>query len=312
MLVIEDHVDHCRLEDSLIAQHRVLDLYLAQQLVGDITARTEDCRRTAVPVTSQHGERKGIVVLILADVLFEEFDVDGGGLDLLLGDVVDELLQPEHVFRTVAIHKLLQRGIVLGPSLFVHPCKRLGQDIVCPHRHMTGLQDERQSVVALAHHLCHLALTETEHDIIEQDGQGYDGHRRCCLPYPRGDTCILTVGIEPFVLNGLQTVAGAQIGIYAVDLIQQDVVLRHELVFAIRQIDRLDGQVVGMVFPHQPLERHGVPDDDSLVVGTHFLDGLLHVVVGNDLLGPVIIINKVVAEAAFVYDDRIARQTLAR
>ena len=87
MLVIEDYVDHCRLEDSLIAQHRVLDLYLAQQLVGDITARTEDCRRTAVPVASQHGERKGVVVLFLADALFEEFDVDVGGLDLLSGDV---------------------------------------------------------------------------------------------------------------------------------------------------------------------------------------------------------------------------------
>ena len=39
----------------------------------------------------------------------EEFDVDVGGLDLLLGDVIDDLLQPEHVFRTVAVHKLLQR-----------------------------------------------------------------------------------------------------------------------------------------------------------------------------------------------------------
>ena len=28
-LVVEDHVDHHRLEDSLIAQHGILDLYLA-------------------------------------------------------------------------------------------------------------------------------------------------------------------------------------------------------------------------------------------------------------------------------------------
>ena len=88
-------------------------------------------------------------------------------------------------------------------------------------------------------------------------------------------------------------------------------ILRHELVFAIGQVDGLYDQVVCMVLPHQPLQRHGVPHDDTVVIRADSLDGLLHVLVGDNLFRPSVVIDQVMAETAFMHDDGIARETLA-
>ncbi len=57
------------------------------------------------------------------------------------------------------------------------------------------------------------------------------------------------------------------------------------------QVDGLYDQVVCMVLPHQPLQRHGVPHDDTVVIRADSLDGLLHVLVGDNLFRPTVVID---------------------
>ena len=89
-------------------------------------------------------------------------------------------------------------------------------------------------------------------------------------------------------------------------------VLRHKLVFSVGEVDRYDGQIVCVEFPHQPFQRHGVPYNNALIGCTDMLDGLLHVVVGFNLLSPSFVLDQVVTETALMDDDGVARQTLTR
>ena len=223
--------------------------------------------------------------------VFVDPDVHIGILDLPRGDIIEGLLYLLHVFRAIAVYEFVNLETALGAPLIIHPRESLGQDVVGPHRHMACLQDERQTVVAPAHHLCHLALADAEDEVVEENCPCNDDRHHSSLPYPGGYARILAVGIEPFVLDGLQAVVGAQIGIHAVYLVQQVVILRHELVFAIGQVDGLYDQVVCMVLPHQPLQRHGVPHDDTVVIRADSLDGLLHVLVGDNLFRPTVVID---------------------
>ena len=84
---------------------------------------------------------------------------------------------------------------------------------------MTRLQDERQTVIAFSHSLGQAPLPNSIHDIIEQQDDSDDCEGGSQIPYPCGDTRITAVGIEPFVLDGLQLIGSSQRYIGTVDTI---------------------------------------------------------------------------------------------
>ena len=313
VLVIEHHIDHGRLEDGLVAQHRVFHLHLAEQLVGDVAARAEDGLEAPALALAHGRQGDGVVVVgLLTRLILEDLDVEVHGLRLLADDVVEGLVELTDIIRVIAVGKLFDGGGALGPALLIHPREGLRLHIIGPEAHMTGSQHQRQAVVALSQLFGHAALTDAVVEVIDEEAEAHDAEAGGYLPYPFGDARLRTVGIEPLVLDGLQTVGGAQPGIDTVDLLQQLGVLRHELILAVGEVDGYDGEVVGMELAHEPFQRHRVPHDDAIVGGAYVLDGFLHVVVGHNLLGPSIVPEQVVTEAAFMHDDGMRRQGLAR
>ena len=90
------------------------------------------------------------------------------------------------------------------------------------------------------------------------------------------------------------------------------VVVGKELIFAVWEVEWSEFQVIGMVLHHQPLQRHGVPEYHTLVFRTYRLYSFLHVVEGNDFLGPSVINQFMVTETAFMYNDGVVGQVLTR
>ena len=173
---------------------------------------------------------------------------------------------------------------------------------------MTRLQDERQTVIAFSHSLGQAPLPNSIHDIIEQQDDSDDCEGGSQIPYPCGDTRITAVGIEPFVLDGLQLIGSSQRYIGTVDTLKQMVVTRHELILAIGHVDRHQCQFVSLVFPHEPFQRHRVPEDDTVVLVDDLMEGALHIVIGYDLLRPGLFHEVVMTETAAMHDDAVVLQ----
>ena len=114
--------------------------------------------------------------------------------------------------------------------------------------------------------------------------------------------------IEPLVLDGLQASFRIQECIDAVQLVEQMLVVRHELVFAVLDVGRGQLHVVVLELADEVFQRHRVPHNLVPVRQVGLLHGLLHVVVGNGVFAPAVVQHQVVAEAAFVDDDMMAGQ----
>ena len=112
------------------------------------------------------------------------------------------------------------------------------------------------------------------------------------------------VGIEPAVLQRLKMLAlHAQILVGLVNTGKQQRVERHELVTSMRHVDRGYFQIVSLVFAHQPLQRHRVPDNLSLAYRAQILDGCLHIVLGNGIVTPTVVLHQMMTEAALMYNS---------
>ena len=85
-------------------------------------------------------------------------------------------------------------------------------------------------------------------------------------------------------------------------------VVRHELIFSVRDVDGRELQVGGLILLDKPLERHRVPHDLTLGVAVGLQDGILHVFVAFGIAAPSVVLHQVVAETALVYDDAIFAQ----
>ena len=173
---------------------------------------------------------------------------------------------------------------------------------------MTRLQDERQTVIAFSHSLGQAPLPNSIHDIIEQQDDSDDCEGGSQIPYPCGDTRITAVGIEPFVLDGLQLIGSSQRYIGTVDTLKQMVVTRHELILAIGHVDRHQCQFVSLVFPHEPFQRHRVPEDDTVVLVDDFMEGTLHVVIRHNLFRPSLLHEVMMTETTSMHDYPVVLQ----
>ena len=81
------------------------------------------------------------------------------------------------------------------------------------------------------------------------------------------------------------------------------VVVGKEFILTIGQVDGVQLEVGGLELLHEPFQRHGVPDDDTVILCTDLLDGFLHVVIAHHIISPTVLLDKVMTEAALVHDD---------
>ena len=78
---------------------------------------------------------------------------------------------------------------------------------------------------------------------------------------------MLSVGVEPLVLQRLDLLGDIEVGQFIVEQVEQVLVVRHELVFAVGHVDWRQLEVVDEVAAHEPFQREGVVDDLSFFSG---------------------------------------------
>ena len=157
---------------------------------------------------------------------------------------------------------------------------------------------------------CHCLLAYSVVHVVEGEHHGHESHGCHGIPYPGGYAGLHTVGIEPTVHHGLQLVVRTQVGIDAVDAMKQQTVVRHELIKAVRHVDRRYLQVVGVELVHEPLQRQRVPRHLPFLTHADHLYGLLHVVIGMGIGSPSAVNHEVMAEGILVNDDAVATQVV--
>ena len=80
-------------------------------------------------------------------------------------------------------------------------------------------------------------------------------------------------------------------------------VVRHELIFAVRHVHGSQFYVVDMIAVDQPFQRERVPHDLPFLLGTHLLDDLAQVTAHDSVLRPSVVKHQVVTQTGVVYDD---------
>ena len=93
-----------------------------------------------------------------------------------------------------------------------------------------------------------------------------------------------------------------EVGIGLVKQVEQMLVVRHELVLAVRHVHRGEFQIVEMVALDEPPEGKGIPHDLSFSVGADLLDRLLHVAADDGVVAPAVVEHQMVAQAGVVDD----------
>ena len=87
-------------------------------------------------------------------------------------------------------------------------------------------------------------------------------------------------------------------------------VVREELIFAVGQVNGNQLKVLSLVFLHEPLQRHGVPKDDAIILGTDLEDSIPHVVIGINLDIDLVVQEVVVTETALMHNHTMVVQII--
>ena len=119
-------------------------------------------------VMTQHTQSQRVVMGLTLFVILKHLYVQVHMILLLLTDRLDSLLQTLYILGSVTIYEGVEGGILLSFALFVYPRELSGHDIVGPQTDMTGLQNLRQTGIALSHSQCQTSLPGAINDIVEQ------------------------------------------------------------------------------------------------------------------------------------------------
>ena len=221
MLVIGHDVDHRTVEHGLIAQHRVLSLLLPQLVLRDIAGSTDNIHRRAILAATEDGEPDGKAVKLAMRTVLRSH-VEGLSLRLLQRDIGQCLLDALVVLLHHRVEEEVGRQVVtVHHAVLVEGRDGLGGYMIEPYPHVARLQDERQSAVAATERLRHallLATIDDEEEERQQDEQQQDTDDQ---PYPRRNARVLTLRIEPLVLDGLQPALCTEHGVHTVHLLKQ-------------------------------------------------------------------------------------------
>ena len=120
-----------------------------------------------------------------AVLVLEHLNAQGDVLLALKHQVVDGVLQLFDILGAIAVYEVFEVHVpLLRVALLVHPFERLGEYVIRPDTHITGFQDERQSVIVLAYGAGHLPFTESVEDIIDEEAQCNDSQAGGCFHHP--------------------------------------------------------------------------------------------------------------------------------
>ena len=261
-------------------------------------------------IASQHGEGHREVAYFVVVVSVLRLHVEGDILRFSCCQLLDGIPQFQEVIFGCPFCIVDTRvGHFHAAVVFKHG-NGMCLDIVDPDFHFTGLQQQRQTGVALAQRFRHLLLPEAIDEIVDNGCKCEHNQHDTQFPYPVGYGVFLAVWVEPFVQDRLQTVFGTQFRKHAVQLMQQLRIVGHELVFSVLDVHWRYLQFVKSVFSDEPLQRVRVPYDHIVVVQMGFLYSILHVIVWDGVFAPAFLYHQVMAEAAGVYNHLVITQVI--
>ncbi len=212
-------------------------------------------------------------------------------------------LQFQEVLEAVALRELVQRICVGHLSVLITPGELVGLDVVSPHMHLAGLQDECQTTVSEGVGLVQPVTLHTVTDRIDEHDQQQQGSGSRGVIDPFRCFLLQVLGIEPFVLQRLQFFGDIEFGQFLVEYVEQMLVVRHELILTVGHIHGGQLEVVDQVAVHEPFQRQGVPHDLTFLTGTHLLDHLSDIFSGDGVVAPAVVKHQVVAHRVTVDDD---------
>ena len=216
MLVVRNGIDHCRIEDGLIAQHGILLLLTALTLFGDIGGSTDDDGRTPGTGPTQDGEidREDELLTIVS---FHATYFQRVLFFLLQGQLAEDVTEFLVVLRIhVVLEEIGRQGDDDPVAVVVETADGAFGNVEQPDMHLTGGENKCQTVVGASDILRHTAFVDAVTDVICQEYGNNHRHNNDYAPYPRGDTRLGALGVEPLVLDGLQSSRGIQMGEYTV------------------------------------------------------------------------------------------------
>ena len=308
MTVIDDGVNHNRVEDGLIAQHGVLNLLLALTVFCNIRIGADDVSRNTILVASEdgHDNRKDLDSTCLR--------IKGLYLDCLLLNLTFSYLQQgtAELLDILRLHTVEENGGRLVVSLYLSFVIIDGNGFLLhierPEVHLPRAEDMRQTGIATTNGIGHLLLTEAVKGIIAHSTNQQQNHSTHDEPYPNGDATVFALRVEPLVLERLQLVFSFQTCIDLIDKVQQDGLLGNKLILTMLHLDRCQFQIIEVQCVLQPFQRQRIPY--NLLVGgiIHMLHSLTHVVIGDDLRFPPFFFHQVVSKATFVHNETVMLQ----
>ena len=218
-LVKGNGINHWRIKDRLIAQLRILYLFLTTTSSSDITGCTHNISGLSISVIAQGGEHNGKYTIATIFLILRTY-LKGYLIFLTFRNFQQGITNALYILCLHALEEECRRLIgSFHLTIFIIKRHRLLAYIEGPDAYLVGLHNQRQAIITTTDGFGHLLFTIAIDDII--DGSTYhhqyqdDNH----WPYPRGHTTILTLWIEPLVLNSLQLTLRLQQCVYLVYLL---------------------------------------------------------------------------------------------
>ena len=275
----------------------------------------------ALLVAVQHGEHHNEVPHILRPVLHVarlDAELHLRLLAPLLGralggsQLANGLDEGIEILGLIAVCELVHGVGVSHLPLLVAPFKQLLAHQIGPHFHAAGFQYEGEALVPPFVTLGQPARLQVVGDGIDAQYEGKEPRRGREPPHPGGDARLLPFRIEPLVAQVRQAVGGIECAVHTVQSAQQDRVVRHELVLAVRHVDGCELYVIDMILVDEPLQREGVPHHGPFAFVAHLLQRQFHRAVGYGIIAPSVVYHQMVAQAAVIHEHAVGAEVLER
>ena len=161
--------------------------------------------------------------------------------------------------------------------------------------YLAGLQDECQAAVTLVVSPCQPVTLHAVTDKVDHHDEDQQAGSPQGVAHPLRRVFLQVLGVEPLVLQGFKFVVGIEFGQFLVEQIEQLLVVRHELILAVRHVHGRQLQVVDQVAAHEPFQGEGVPHNLTFLLGAYLLDHLAEVFSGDGIVAPSVVEHQVIA-----------------
>ena len=271
----------------------------------------DDDSGIALLVAAQHRERHHEIMNVMIATLHilslqlkcQVVGLMAMGILLAIHKTIDGPLQRLEVALTVAARELLD-GIGAGYlAVFIMPGKLMASHIIGPDAHVAGLDDQCQATIQSVVGSCQARVLQSDHHEIDEGKNQQQQRQGAQNPYPNRRLRLVLHRIEPLLVEFFQTSILGESDKSLVELIQQVLIFRQELILAVGHVHRCERDALQLIMVDEPFQTQGPPYDLSFLLLVDTEDSLSDIFCRNGIITPPIIDHQVMAEAGVTHDD---------